>query len=98
MSIYQRFCNEVIGEGGELKSFTLDYPANFNFGYDVVDAIADEEPDKRALVWLNAQNAERIFSFSEMYGNLCNSLFRTGFHFIAYGFGLQIDFTYFCSQ
>lgn len=66
MSIYQRFCNEVIGEGGELKSFTLDYPANFNFGYDVVDAIADEEPDKRALVWLNAQNEERIFSFSEI--------------------------------
>ena len=78
MSIYQRFCNEVIGEGGELKSFTLDYPANFNFGYDVVDAIADEEPDKRALVWLNAQNEERIFSFSEIkkYSNKIANVFK----------------------
>lgn len=46
MSIYGKFCREVIGENGELKSITLDYPDNFNFGYDVVDAIADETPEK----------------------------------------------------
>ena len=35
------------------EKFTINVPENFNFGYDVVDAWAAEEPDKRALVWVN---------------------------------------------
>ena len=31
----------------------IKVPENFNFGYDVVDAWAAEEPDKKALVWTN---------------------------------------------
>ena len=54
MSIYQKFCHEVNDENGMLKEIRLDYPENFNFGYDVVDRIAEEAPDKRALVWCNA--------------------------------------------
>ena len=50
MSIYKRFCKEEFDENGRLKKLTLDYPDNFNFAYDVVDAIAEEEPDKRAIV------------------------------------------------
>ena len=40
MSIYQHFCREVVDESGALCKIELDYPENFNFGYDVVDAIA----------------------------------------------------------
>lgn len=66
MSIYKRFCKEEFDESGNLKKITLDYPDNFNFSYDVVDAIADEEPDKRALVWCNRAGDEKIITFGEL--------------------------------
>ena len=78
MSIYKQYCNEVIDEQGRLKEFTLDYPDNFNFGYDVVDKIADETPDKRALVWCNVEGEEHIFSFADIkkYSNQMANVFR----------------------
>ena len=66
MSIYQKFCREIVDECGNLKHIQLDYPDNFNFGYDVVDAVAEESPDKCALVWCNTENEEHIFSFADM--------------------------------
>lgn len=69
MSIYQRFCTEVTDENGALKKITLHYPDNFNFGYDVVDVIAKETPDKRAIVWCNTENEEHIFSFEDVRAN-----------------------------
>lgn len=66
MSIYHKFCREVFDEEGNLQKFTLDYPENFNFGYDVVDAIAKEEPQKKAMVWCNVEGEERIFTFADL--------------------------------
>ncbi len=66
MSIYQNFCREEFDQTGTLTSFSLNYPDNFNFGYDVVDAIAEKTPDKTALVWCNALGAEQIFSFEDI--------------------------------
>ena len=66
MSIYQRFCKETFDEKGRLVKFEVSYPDNFNYGYDVVDAIAAETPDKRALVWCNTEGEERIFTFDDI--------------------------------
>lgn len=66
MSIYQNYCYETFDEKGRLKNIELNYPDNFNFGYDVVDKIASETPDKRALVWCNTENEEHIFSFEDI--------------------------------
>ena len=41
-------------------------PDNFNFGYDVVDAWAAEEPDKKALLWTNDQGACRQYTFADI--------------------------------
>ena len=73
MSIYKKFCTEITDEEGSLKKITLNYPDNFNFGYDVVDAIANETPNKKALVWCNTENEERIFTFNDIkiYSNNC---------------------------
>ena len=38
MSIYKHFCEEAFDENGQLVSFSLHHPENFNFGYDVIDA------------------------------------------------------------
>ncbi len=69
MSIYKQFCNEIFDENGRLKKITLNYPDNFNFGYDVVDVIAEKEPDKRALVWCNVEGEEHTFSFADVRKN-----------------------------
>ena len=66
MSIYREFCHEITDENGMLKKITLDYPDDFNFGYDVVDRVAGETPDKRAIVWCNAEGEEHIFTFSDI--------------------------------
>ena len=66
MSIYQNFCKETIDENGALVDFSLHYPENFNFGYDVVDAIAAQTPDKRAMVWCNTEGQEQTFTFADI--------------------------------
>lgn len=79
MSIYQKYCHEITDDNGNLKKLTLDYPENFNFGYDVVDKIADETPDKRALVWCNVEGEEHIFTFSDIkrYSNQMANVFQS---------------------
>lgn len=79
MSVYKQYCNEIVGKNGRLKKITLEYPDNFNFGYDVVDKIADETPGKRALVWCNVEGEEHIFSFADIkkYSNQMANVFRS---------------------
>ena len=78
MCVYKQYCKETVDEKGRLVKFTLDYPVNFNFGYDVVDQIADEKPEKRALVWCNVEGEEHIFSFADIkkYSNRMANVFR----------------------
>ena len=77
MSIYKRFCKEVFNEDGSLRKITLNFPDNFNFGYDVVDVIAKETPDKRAMVWCNTENEEYVFTFADIkkYSNKMANVF-----------------------
>ena len=69
MSIYRKFCREILNDRGGLESLTLDYPKNFNFGYDVVDAIAEQTPEKTALVWCNTEGEEHVFTFADVRDN-----------------------------
>ena len=77
MSIYRRFCREIMDDKGNLEKMILDYPDNFNFGYDVVDRIAEENPQKRAMVWCNVEGEEHIFTFSDIkkYSNKMANIF-----------------------
>lgn len=78
MSVYKQYCNEIVDENGRLKKITFEYPDNFNFGYDVVDKIANETPGKRALVWCNVEGEEHLFSFAEIkkYSNQMANVFH----------------------
>jgi len=49
-------------------SFKINIPENFNFAYDVVDAIAKKKPNDRALQWCDEKGAEAAFTFAEMSG------------------------------
>lgn len=63
---YKQFCTESFDENGLLKDFSINCPPDFNYGYDVVDALADLEPDKEALVWCDTNSNERRFSFKDI--------------------------------
>lgn len=47
-------------------NYKLLVPENFNFGYDIVDAWAAKEPNKKALLWTNDQGECREFTFGEI--------------------------------
>ena len=49
-----------------IRNFRIRVPADFNFAYDVVDAYAAEEPDKKALLWTDDRGGEIQFSFADM--------------------------------
>ena len=49
-----------------IKNFKIEVPENFNFGYDVVDAWAVEQPDKKAILWTNDQGSEHQYTFAEL--------------------------------
>ena len=48
------------------QHLNIKVPENFNFGYDVVDAWAQEEPDRKALLWTNDKGEHIQFTFAEM--------------------------------
>ncbi len=64
--INERYAREAYDANGILTKFRLEYPDNFNFGYDVVDDIAINDPDRRAMVWCNPAGDERIFTFADI--------------------------------
>ena len=78
MSIYRQYCKEIINEHGILEKITLECPDNFNFGYDVVDKIAEVTPEKRALMWCNVEGEEHIFTFADIkkHSNQMANVFR----------------------
>ena len=41
-------------------------PERFNFAYDVVDAYAAEQPDKKALLWTDDKDREIQFTFADL--------------------------------
>lgn len=62
----EQFCSATFDEKGQLTGIDLHYEENFNFGYDVVDAIAAEEPDKRALQWCDEDGNEKMLTFGDI--------------------------------
>lgn len=49
-----------------LAHFRVNLPATFNFGFDVLDAVAAREPDRSALVWCDDHGGARAFTMGEV--------------------------------
>lgn len=47
-------------------NYKVQVPEVFNFAFDVVDEIAQNTPEKVAMVWCNDLGDERIFTFADM--------------------------------
>ncbi len=65
-NLNERFCEETYSEDRQLTSFRVTCPDTFNFGYDVVDDIALADPDRRAMMWVNPEGEEHLFTFADM--------------------------------
>ena len=62
-----------------IKNLNINVPENFNFGYDIVDAWAEKEPNKPALLWTNDKGEHRQYTFAEMkeYSDKTASYFQS---------------------
>ena len=69
--IYQKFTNEVVDENGHLQDISFHWPENFNFAYDVVDALALKKPDKLAMAWVSKEHVRKDFTFFDIAVNSC---------------------------
>ncbi|MCL2662661.1 MAG: AMP-binding protein [Oscillospiraceae bacterium] len=64
--VYESFCFPVEDENGSLLSISFKDHDEFNFAFDVVDAIAEKTPDKLALVHVDRDKNTRRFTYSEI--------------------------------
>ncbi len=49
-----------------MENFKVKVPENFNFGYDIVDQWAEEQPNKKALCWTNDKGEHIDFTFADI--------------------------------
>jgi acetyl-CoA synthetase len=66
MEIYQKYIEEKIGADGNVESCKLIVPEVFNFGYDIVDKIAEEEPERTAILYCSEDGARHAITFKDM--------------------------------
>lgn len=66
MQLYKNFCTEKFNDQNVLTDFSLTFPENYNFGYDVVDEMARLSPNDTAVVWCDVLGNERTFTFKDI--------------------------------
>ena len=61
------------------KNYKVNFPENFNFGYDIVDEWAKQDETRRALVWCDDNGNEKTFTFKEisLLSNKAANYFRS---------------------
>ncbi len=64
--IYRCFIDVVENEKGTPTSITFKNTERFNFAYDLVDALADKNPDKLAMLHISRDGEERRMTFKDM--------------------------------
>ena len=64
--IYHKFIDVERNEKGTPTSIKFKNIENFNFAYDLIDALADREPDKLAMLHIARDKTERRFTFKDM--------------------------------
>jgi len=48
------------------RDFHIDVPEYFNFGFDVIDAWANQDRNKLAMIWVNQDGTEEKFTFWDL--------------------------------
>ena len=79
VNLHLQYVRERYDENGVLCEYSLQYPDTYNFGYDVIDVLAEKEPDKLAMLWTNDHGEERRFTFADIkkYSDKTANLLRS---------------------
>ena len=64
--ICEKFVKTVEDENHALKSIEFKNTDTFNFGFDIVDEIADKYPEKLAMIHIDKHGTERRFTFKDI--------------------------------
>ena len=64
--ICEKFVETIEDENGALQNIKFKNTETFNFGFDIVDEIADKYPDKLAMLHLDINKNERRFTFKDI--------------------------------
>ena len=77
--IYEKFVDVQEDGQGHLVNLTFHPPENFNFAFDVMDALAEKDPDKNALIWVSKDKKNINFTFKQLqeYSSKAANLFKS---------------------
>ncbi len=64
--IVEKFIHCTEDDNGALKKIDFEHENEFNFGFDIVDEIADKYPEKLAMLHVDRDLNERRFTFKDM--------------------------------
>lgn len=75
--VIDKFVQTETDENGALSKITFTNEETFNFGFDIVDKLAEKTPDKTALIYVSDEMEERRFTFAEIkkYSNMTANYF-----------------------
>ncbi len=64
--VCEKFVEPIENQNGELVDIKFKNADKFNFGFDIVDGIAERYPDKLAMLHLDKHKNERRFTFKDI--------------------------------
>ncbi len=77
--LYKKFIDVEENEKGTPTSIKFKNTENFNFAFDLVDALAEREPEKLAMLHISRDHIERRFTFKDIkkMSNQCANYFKS---------------------
>lgn len=77
--VYQKFIDVVEDENGTPVSITFKNEDKFNFAFDIIDALAESDPDKLAMIHVDKHKNEKRFTFKDLKkaSNQCANYFKS---------------------
>ncbi len=65
-TVADNFIETTLDENGVFSGISFKNDDKFNFAFDCVDAIADKNPNKIAMMWVANDKTDRAFTFKDM--------------------------------
>ncbi len=77
--IYQKYIDVVEDKNGTPTSIKFKNTEKFNFGFDLIDALADKDPEKLAMLHISKDKTERRITFKDIKkaSNQCANYFKS---------------------
>ena len=69
--VWKKFVDFDVNENGTPTRVEFKNADQFNFGYDVIDAISYKDPDKLAMIHVDKDKTERRFTFTDIRHASC---------------------------